>query len=440
MNQALKNYKFLSIVPLLVFVFTFLGFGLYNQDFYALPSPLAALFGIVAAFILFKGTLSQKADTFLKGCGDGQILTMCIIYLLAGAFAAVSKAAGSVESIVNLGMTYISPQYFAAGVFVIASFLSFASGTSVGSIVTLGPIVIELAEKSDSPLGLIGAALLCGAIFGDNLSLISDTTIAATQSLGCEMKDKFRANFKLALPAALLALGLFIFAGSSQPVDAMQTEKLNFDLWLILPYFVVIVLALRGLNVFVTLFLGILSAAVLGLWNSSFDFLTLGKTTYAGFTDMSEIFYLSLLTGGLAALVEKAGGIDYLLKAINRLIYNKRSASLGIGGLVSVTNLCVANNTIAILISGKVAKELNDKFDLEAKNSASILDIFACFIQGIIPYGAQVLILISLSGFKIQYLDLMMNSYYLHLLIAITIGFILFKKSANKPLKTAQDL
>lgn len=431
MNTVYTRNRFLSIVPLLVFVITFLGFGIYNQDFYALPSPLAALVGIVAAFVLFKGTIQNKMDTFLKGCGDGQILTMCIIYLLAGAFAAVSKAAGSVDSIVNLGMTYISPQYFAAGIFVIASFLSFASGTSVGSIVTLGPIVIELASKSDSPLSLVGAALLCGAMFGDNLSIISDTTIAATQSLGCDMKDKFRANFKLALPAAILALGFFIYAGRNGSPSPIENSNLHFDLLLILPYLLVIALALKGVNVFVTLFLGLLSAAILGLWNSSFDFLTLSKTTYEGFTDMSEIFYLSLLTGGLAALVEKAGGIQYILSAINRLIYNKKSASLGIGALVGATNLCVANNTIAILISGKVAKEINDKYELEAKNSASILDIFACYIQGVIPYGAQILILISLSGFKIEYVDLLLNSYYLHLLLLFTLGFIFLKKKKD---------
>ena len=422
------NPGIVSIFPFLIFIFSFLGFGIYNNDFYAMPSPIAALLGIVAAFLIFKGSVHDKADIFLKGCGDGKILTMCIIYLLAGAFATVSKASGSVDSIVNLGLTYISPQYFAAGVFVIASFLSFASGTSVGSIVTLGPIVIELAEKSGSPLGLIGAALLCGAMFGDNLSIISDTTIAATQSLGCEMKDKFRANFKLALPAAILALVIFLVLGLNSQVGKTDFNVGDFNLWLILPYLVVIVLSLRGVNVFVTLFAGLLAAGIFGLFNGSFDVMKLAKTTYEGFTSMTEIFLLSLLTGGLAALVEKAGGIQFLLNKINSFIKGQKSALLGIGGLVSVTNLCVANNTIAILISGKVAKEINDKYDIEPKNSASVLDIFACYIQGLIPYGAQILILISLSKFKIDYLELLQNAYYLHILIVVTIGFILFKK------------
>lgn len=429
MQQEYRSLGFISIIPLLVFVFTFLGFGIYNNDFYALPSPVAALFGIVAAFIIFKGNIHQKADTFLKGCGDGKILTMCIIYLLAGAFATVSEAVGSVDSIVNLGMTYISPQYFPAGVFVMASFLSFASGTSVGSIVTLAPIVIELATKSGSPLSMIGAALLCGAMFGDNLSIISDTTIAATQSLEVQMKDKFRTNFKIAVPSAMIATVIFISIGLNTATTASLSAAGDFNLWLILPYLLVIGLALYGVNVFVTLFAGLLLAGILGFFTGAIDFMGFTKKTYEGFTGMSEIFFLSLLTGGLAALVERAGGIQFLLNKISKLISSKKTALLGIGGLVSAANLCTANNTIAILISGKVAKEINDKYSLDAKSSASVLDIFACYVQGLIPYGAQVLILISLSKFKINYLQLIANAYYLHILLIITIGFILFKKS-----------
>ena len=259
------NGSIVSILPLLLFVGVFLGFGIYNQDFYALPSPIAALIGIVSAFVLLKGKINDKIDTFLKGCGDGKILTMCIIYLLAGAFATVSKATGSVDTIVNLGLNYISAAYFPVGIFVIASFLSFASGTSVGSIVTLGPIVIELAEKSGSPLGLIGAALLSGAMFGDNLSVISDTTIAATQSLGCEMKDKFRVNFKLALPAAVLAIIILIWIGFTQESNAVIMEQKDFNLLLILPYLLVIILSIIGINVFVVLFTGLLFAGLLGM-------------------------------------------------------------------------------------------------------------------------------------------------------------------------------
>ena len=425
------NGSVLSILPLLLFVIVFLGAGIYNQDFYALPSPIAALIGIVSAFVLLKGKVNEKIDTFLKGCGDGKILTMCIIYLLAGAFATVSKATGSVDTIVNLGLNYISPEYFPVGIFVIASFLSFASGTSVGSIVTLGPIVIDLAEKSGSPLGLIGAALLSGAIFGDNLSVISDTTIAATQSMGCHMKDKFKANFKLALPAAIIAIIILVAIGFNQETTAVVMEQKDFNFVLILPYLLVIALSIIGLNVFVVLFSGLLFAGILGMGFGTFGLMDFAKNTYEGFTSMTEIFLLSLLTGGLAALVEKAGGINFLLRNISKIISSKKTALLGIGGLVSVANFCVANNTIAILISGKVSKEITDNYELKPQESASVLDIFACYVQGIIPYGAQILLLISLSNFKMSYTDLVLNSFYLHLLLVITLGSIIFKSSKN---------
>jgi Na+/H+ antiporter NhaC len=425
------NGTFLSILPLLLFVGIFLGFGIYNQDFYALPSPIAALIGIVSAFVLLKGKVNEKIDTFLKGCGDGKILTMCIIYLLAGAFATVSKATGSVDTIVNLGLNYISAAYFPVGIFVIASFLSFASGTSVGSIVTLGPIVIDLAEKSGSPLGLIGAALLSGAMFGDNLSVISDTTIAATQSLGCEMKDKFRVNFKLAFPAAIIAIVILVAIGFSQETSAVPLEQKDYNFILILPYLLVIALSIIGINVFVVLFSGLLFAGVLGMGYGTFGLMDFAKSSYEGFTSMTEIFLLSLLTGGLAALVEKAGGINFLLRNINKIINSKKTALLGIGGLVTVANFCVANNTIAILISGKVSKEITEKYGLKPQESASVLDIFACYVQGIIPYGAQILILISLSNFKMSYTDLILNSFYLHLLLVITLISIFFRSKNN---------
>ena len=422
------NHPLISIFPLLIFVLVFLGFGIYNNDFYALPSPIAALIGITAAFILLKGKINEKVDTFLKGCGDGKILTMCIIYLLAGAFATVTKATGSVDSIVNLGLTYISPAYFPVGVFVMAAFLSFASGTSVGSIVTLGPIVIALAEKSDSPLGLIGACLLSGAMFGDNLSLISDTTIAATQSLGCQMKDKFRFNSKLAFPAALVTILILIVVGFNQEGTAVISGNKEFNLVLILPYLLVIALSLIGLNVFVVLFAGLIFAGLLGFGYGSFDFIGFAKKTYEGFTSMTEIFLLSLLTGGLAAMVEKAGGISFVIKNISKIINSKKTALLGIGGLVTVANLCVANNTISIIVSGKVAKEINDKYGLKPQQSASVLDIFSCYVQGLIPYGAQILILISLSSFKMDYVELVQYSFYLHILLLFTLISILFGK------------
>src|SRR5690606_12462053 len=230
---------------------------------------------------------------------------------------------------------------------------------------------------------------------------ISDTTIAATQSLGCQMKDKFRFNSKIALPAALVAIVLLVAIGFNQETSAAVHEFKEFNLVLVLPYILVVAMSLAGLNVFVVLFAGLVFAGLLGFGFGSFDFIGFAKKTYEGFTSMTEIFLLSLLTGGLAALVEKAGGISFLIKNISKIISSKKTALLGIGGLVSVANLCVANNTISIIISGKVAKVINDKYRLRPQQSASVLDIFSCYIQGLIPYAALILLLISFSSFEI---------------------------------------
>ena len=255
--------------------------------------------------------------------------------------------------------------------------------------------------------------------------------------MGCEMKDKFRANFKLALPAAIIAIIILVAIGFNQETTAVVMEQKDFNFVLILPYLLVIALSIIGLNVFVVLFSGLLFAGILGMSYGTFGLMDFAKNTYEGFTSMTEIFLLSLLTGGLAALVEKAGGINFLLRNISRIINSKKTALLGIGGLVSVANFCVANNTIAILISGKVSKEITDNYELKPQDSASVLDIFACYVQGIIPYGAQILLLISLSNFKMSYTDLVLNSFYLHLLLVITLGSIIFRSSKKLTLNKA---
>lgn len=428
-----QNHSFIGIIPLLIFIVFFLASGLIYRDFYALPSPIAATAGIVAGLFLFKGSLNKKLNIFLKGCGDRQILIMCFIYLLAGGFATVTKAIGSVDTIVSIGSAYISAQYMPMGIFVVASFLSFSSGTSVGSIVTLAPFIIPLAEQDGSSLGLIGGALLCGAMFGDNLSLISDTTIAATQSVGCKMNEKLKANLRLAIPAALLSIVFFLLVGMENSVRTTTApEIVSQNWWLILPYLLVVMLSLLGINVFVSLFSGITFSGALGYFYGSFDFIGLMKTTYEGFISMNEIFLLSLFMGGLAGMVDHFGGINYLLEKITKIVIGKKTALLGIGGLVSVTNFAVANNTIAILISGKIAKNMAEKHEVKPQYTASILDIFACYIQGIIPYGAQILILISLSQHKINYSDLMKHAYYLHWLLGITLISIITSKSQKK--------
>jgi len=426
-NSKTITPKFSALIPLFVFVFTFLGVGIYQNDFYALPAPIAVIVGIIVAFLMFKQSITSKINTLLKGCGDDKILTMCLIYLLAGAFATITKATGSVDAIVNLGLDYIAIQYIYFGVFIIAGFLSVSTGTSVGAIVALAPIVIGFADKSNVDLGILCGALLGGSMFGDNLSVISDTTIAATQSLGCKMSDKFKQNIKIALPAALITIGILIIQGFGLKAVPTDAVTYTYSIIKITPYLLVILLSIIGINVFVTLLLGVIAGGLLGIIYGDFTLIESSKIAYNGFTSMTEIFLLSLLTGGLAALVEKNGGINYILSKIKNLIQSKRSAQLGIAALVGTINMAIANNTVSIIIAGPIAKTINDQYQLDNKKTASILDIFACIIQGILPYGAQVLMILSFANGKIDYLDLVANTWYLALLFIYTIIYISFK-------------
>ncbi|WP_298325086.1 Na+/H+ antiporter NhaC family protein [uncultured Dokdonia sp.] len=424
--------KFTALIPLFVFVITFLGVGIYQDDFYALPAPMAVIAGIIVAFIMFKQTINAKIDILLKGCGDDKILTMCLIYLLAGAFAAITNATGSVDAIVNLGLDYIAIQYIYVGIFVIAGFLSVSTGTSVGAIVALAPIVVGFADKSSADLAILCGALLGGSMFGDNLSVISDTTIAATQSLGTKMSDKFKQNIKIAVPAALLTIAILIFQGVDLTTDVTETVVYEYDVIKIAPYVLVIILSIVGLNVFVTLLVGVLAAALLGILYGDFTIIESTKIAYTGFTNMTEIFLLSLLTGGLAALVASNGGIEFILVKIKKLIKNKKTAQLGIAALVSTINMAIANNTVSIIVAGPIAKTINDEYELDNKKTASILDIFACIFQGLLPYGAQVLMILSFSEGNINYLDLVANTWYLLLLFVVTILYIIFKSDTHK--------
>lgn len=412
MKKSKTKGNALALVPLFVFISTFLGAGILTGDFYAFPSPVAVILGIIAAFLLFKPSVTKKVDTLIAGCGDSKIMTMCLIYLLAGAFASVTKAMGGVESVVNLGINHINVEYFPLGIFLIASFLSTATGTSVGAIVALGPIAVSLADKSGASLPLIGGSLLGGAMLGDNLSIISDTTIAVTQSLGCEMKDKFKVNLFIALPAALITIILLLFFGFNSEITTIVIEKGNYEWLNIVPYVLVIGLAVAGLNVFITLLTGIVVAGIIGLAGNDFAVLEFTKIVYEGFVSMTDIFLLSLLTGGLAALVAQAGGITYILRTIKSRIKSRRSAQMGIGVLVSFVDLAIANNTVAIVITGSIAREINDEYHLSSRKTAAIMDIFACVVQGILPYGAQVLLLLNFAGGKLGFLDLISNAWY----------------------------
>ncbi|MHC5309272.1 Na+/H+ antiporter NhaC family protein [Myroides sp. LJL116] len=424
----MSENKFYSFIPFFIFVAIFLGAGILLDDFYKFPTPVAMCFGIIAAFIMYyKTSTENKIVALMQGCGDSRIITMCIIYLLAGAFAAVTSAIGGVDMMVNIGLSFIPVEYLALGIFVIACFLSLSIGTSVGSVVALGPIVVALAQKTDISMGLLCGSLLGGSMFGDNLSIISDTTITATQTIGCNMKDKFKANLKYALPAALITLVILFFLGDSSKEIILDLDPVH-NYWVILPYIAIIVLALLGVQVFIALVLGILMAGIIGLVQLNFDFIGLVNHIYQGFTSMTEIFLLSMLTGGLAALVEQQGGIKWLLALMHKKIKSARSAEYGIALLVASINLCMANNTVAILTAGGLSRDITDTYKLNRPDVASILDIFACVIQGIIPYGAQVLILLSFSQGQLDYLELLSNTYYVGILFVITSLYMLFIK------------
>ena len=417
-----------ALLPFLVFVIIFLGSGIILDDFYAFPASVAALCGVISAFLLPKASFQEKLKFFMKGCGEESIITMCIIYLLAGAFSAVSKATGSIDAVVYFGSQYFSAQYIPLGVFLMASFLSVSAGTSVGTIVALTPIVMGFAENTQTDINVVAASLLCGAMFGDNLSFISDTTIAATQSLGCQMKDKFRTNIMIAFPAAVIAAVIFIFLGGNSSSAVLENQTSGSpSIWLIVPYLLVIVLSVLGVNVFLVLLVGVLLSGIIGISTGSLSWLDFANKIYEGFSDMNEIFLLALLTGGLAGIVENMGGITFLLNKAKQMMRGQKSAYFGMGFLVSLIDAAIANNTIAIVLSGKVAQNITEKYNLSPKFSASVLDIFSCIVQGILPYGAQILILIKLSENKVNYLEILQNAWYLYFLLFFVVLFIIIK-------------
>lgn len=429
--------SFIALLPLFVFLGLFIGAGVYFQRqgvdfaFYQLPSVIAILPAIILALILSKQKLNQSIDTFISGIGHSNIIAMCLIYLLAGGFAAVAKATGGVDATVALGLSFIPSNLLLPGFFVIAAFIATAMGTSMGTIAAVAPIALGVADQAQIDYAIMAGAVMSGALFGDNLSIISDTTIAATRTQGCDMKDKFRENLIFAIPASLLTLIAFVFAGQGQAELATQ----NIDFIKVLPYLTILILAVAGLNVFVVLTLGILLAGVTGLLTMDYGLIQFGKDIYAGFSNMQEIFILSMLVGGLAALMQQQGGLAFVSKQIEKLItrFSKaqgeascRAAELGMAGIVALTNSCVANNTVSIVVTGDIAKDLAEKHGVSPKRAASVLDIFACIIQGLIPYGAQALLIAS--TFSITPLAAVSHAWYCMILAVVAVVIVIFRK------------
>lgn len=432
-----------ALIPLVIFLSLFIGVGTYLSfqgvefAFYQLPAPIAALPAIIVAILLSKDSLNRSIEQFMRGVGHQDIIAMCMIYLLAGAFAAVAKASGGVDATVNLGLSAIPTSMILPGIFLISAFIATAMGTSMGTIAAVAPVALGIAQSAGMSLPLTAGVVLSGAMFGDNLSIISDTTIAATRSQGCEMKDKFRENIRIALPAAFFALVLFAFNSSASQIP--ETSPVE---WLkVLPYITILVLAVSGLNVFVVLSIGILLAGVVSLTSiDSYTLTDLGKDIYAGFGNMQEIFLLSMLIGGLSELMRRQGGLAFLTNLISRTIKafgsshsskaNSRASELGIASLVAMVNTCTANNTVAIIVSGSVARELAEEHSVTPRRSASLLDIFSCVMQGVLPYGAQVLLLGSV--FQLSPVEVVANSYYCFALAFAAVVAIFFKHPSRR--------
>lgn len=396
-NNILKpKPKASALVPFVVFVAVYLLTGIilnylgYEMAFYTVAAPVCILPAIILAFLMFEGTIDEKFDSFVKGCGDENIIIMCLVYLLAGAFSTVSGASGGVNSFVNFTLSLIPVQFVTAGIFLIACLISLSTGTSVGTISAVAPIAVGIAQKGNLPMALVLGSLVGGAMFGDNLSVISDTTIAATRTQNVEMRDKFRMNFKIALPAAIITFIVLLVVG--KPESYVDLGDLPYNFILIVPYIFVLVSALMGMNVFLVLMSGIVLSGVIGVATGGLTVLTFAQNIYGGFTNMMEIFLLSMLTGGLSYMVTNEGGIEWLVQKIKSFAKDIKSAEISVALLTLLTDAATANNTVAIIISGPVAKEVSRDFKVDPRRTASILDTFSCVMQGFIPYGAQVLI------------------------------------------------
>ncbi|CDT09657.1 Na+/H+ antiporter NhaC family protein [Vibrio coralliirubri] len=432
-----------ALIPLIVFLALFIGVGTYlslqgvDFAFYQLPAPIAALPAVMLALLLSKDKLNRAIEQFLGGVGHKDIIAMCMIYLLAGAFAAVAKASGGVDATVNLGLSAIPTSMILPGIFLISAFIATAMGTSMGTIAAVAPVTLGIADSAGMSIPLTAGVVLSGAMFGDNLSIISDTTIAATRSQGCEMRDKFKENIRIALPAALIAIVIFAFNSTATQVP--ETGPIE---WLkVLPYITILILAVSGMNVFVVLTIGILLAGGVSLGSvENYGMTDYAQDIYAGFGNMQEIFLLSMLIGGLSELMRRQGGLAFLTNLVSGLIRafgsshskqaNGRASELGIAGLVSMVNLCTANNTVAIIVSGSVARQLAEENDVSPRRSASLLDIFSCVIQGVLPYGAQVLLLGSV--FNLSPLEIVSNSYYCFALAIVAVVAVFIKHPARQ--------
>ena len=424
MNQERGNVA--ALLPIGVFLIIFLGSGIVMGDFYVMPAIVAFLIALFIAFVQNrKLSFNEKIAVAARGVGDEKIITMCLIYLCAGAFSGAVTAAGGVESTVNLGLSILPPNVAVVGLFIIGCFISVSMGTSMGTIAALAPIAVGISEKTGFALAICIGAVVCGAMFGDNLSMISDTTIAAVKTQGCEMRDKFRENFLIVLPAALLTVLLFFVL--TMHGDWELSEELTYHIWRVIPYLLVLVGALIGINVFLVLLGGTVLSLVVGVATGSLAVEEMFSAVGDGVTGMYDITVISMIVACIVSLVREYGGIRFILDLIKERIQGQRGAEAGIAGLALLVDICTANNTVAIVMAGPIAREISDEYQISPRRSASLLDIFTSVGQGLIPYGAQLLSAASLTG--LTPFEIIPYLFYPILMAVSAVLFILFRKA-----------
>ena len=386
----------IALSPLGVFIVLYLVTSIVAADFYKVPITVAFMAASLYAIVINGGRpLNQRISTFSSGASTEQMMLMIWIFILAGAFASSAKVMGSIDATVNLTLWLLPPQMLLAGLFLAACFISLSIGTSVGTIVALTPIAAGVSAQTGTSAAMMTAIVVGGSFFGDNLSFISDTTIAATQTQGCRLSDKFRVNAFLVAPAALAVFIVYVFMGADvqAPQHIATIEPLK-----VVPYIAVLVTAICGMNVMAVLTIGLLLTGVIGLFSGSYDLYGWFGAMGSGIVGMGELIIITMMAGGLLALIRQQGGIDFIISLLTRHVNSKRGAELSIAALVSIVNVCTANNTVAILTVGGIAKQIGDRFGLDNRKCASILDTFSCFSQGMLPYGAQILMAAGLAA------------------------------------------
>lgn len=402
------NKGFLALSPLIVFVVLYLVLSLVAGDFNSVPLTVVFLISSVYAVATStKFSLKERIDIYGQGASMPNLLLMLWIYVLAGAFSQSAKGMGAIDTTVNLALNILPPSMILPGLFVTACFISISIGTSVGTVVTLVPIAAGIATQTNSNVALLTAVIVGGAYFGDNLSFISDTTVVATQTQGVRMKDKFKVNLMIVVPAVVVVLAVYAFMGFGMqaPTHVGQTDLLK-----VIPYLAVLVTAVCGLNVMAVLVLGIALCGIIGVLGGSYDFYGWLNALGNGIVGMGELIIIAMMAGGMLEIIKVNGGIDYIIEKLSGRIRGKRGAEFSIAALVSLVNLCTANNTVAILTVGNIAKQISEKFGIDPRKTASILDTFSCTIQGIIPYGVQILLAAGLA--HVQPVDIIPYLYY----------------------------